>query len=86
MQNKYMYKAIIFNLDGLLIDTEVISQQIYNSLLNHFNYSMSIEDYAQNYSGKPEIINSTKIINDYHLPLNVNEFINKVTLKETNII
>ena len=46
-----MYQAIIFDLDGLLIDSEIISYQLYQDLLCKYNQSFTVEKYSQNYSG-----------------------------------
>ena len=48
-----MIKAVIFDLDGLLVDTEIISYQIYKELLNEYGYTFTKEEYARNYSGNP---------------------------------
>ena len=50
-----MIKAVIFDLDGLLIDSEIVSYKIYKEILNQFGHSFSIEEYAQNFSGKTEV-------------------------------
>lgn len=68
-----MIKAIIFDLDGLLINSEVISYQLYQELLNKYGYSFTIEDYAQNYSGKTELGNMEAFVNNYQLPISVQE-------------
>lgn len=68
-----MVKAVIFDLDGLLIDSEVISFQLYQELLEKYGYSFTIEDYAQNYSGKTELGNMESLVNNYHLPVSVQE-------------
>ena len=47
-----MKKAVIFDLDGLLIDSEAISYQLYQDLLRPYGHSFTIDDYARNYSGK----------------------------------
>lgn len=68
-----MVKAVIFDLDGLLIDSEVISYQLYQELLNKYGYSFTIEDYAQNYSGKTELVNMEAIVKNYQLPVSVQD-------------
>nr|WP_314461726.1 HAD family phosphatase [uncultured Clostridium sp.] len=68
-----MIKAVIFDLDGLLIDSEVISYQLYQELLNKYGYSFTIEDYAQNYSGKTELGNMEAIVKNYQLPVSIKE-------------
>lgn len=47
-----MKKAVIFDLDRLLIDSEAISYQLYQDLLRPYGHSFTIDDYARNYSGK----------------------------------
>lgn len=34
-----MYQTVIFDLDGLLIDSEIISYQLYQDLLRPYGYS-----------------------------------------------
>ena len=65
--------AIIFDLDGLLVDTEIISYQIYKEMLEPFGYSFTKEEYAQGYSGKTGIVNMTNIISKYQLPYSIDE-------------
>jgi len=68
-----MYKAIIFDLDGLLIDSEVISYKLYQDLIRPYGYSFSIEDYANNYSGKTALGNMQAIIQRFQLSITVNQ-------------
>lgn len=68
-----MVKAVIFDLDGLLIDSEVISYQLYQELLKKYGYSFTVGDYAQNYSGKTELGNMEAIVKNYQLPISVQE-------------
>ena len=66
-----MIKAVIFDLDGLLVDTEIISFKIYEEMLSSFNISFSQQEYARNYSGKTEITNITNLIQSFHLPWSI---------------
>lgn len=66
-------KAVIFDLDGLLVETEIISYQIYKLMLEPFGYSFTKEEYAQGYSGKTGIENMNNIISKYHLPYSLEE-------------
>lgn len=77
-----MYKAIIFDLDGLIIDSEKVSYQLYQDLIGRYGYSFSIEDYTQNYSGKTAISNMEAIVKRFHLPLTVNEGLDFVSVHE----
>lgn len=68
-----MYQAIIFDLDGLLIDSEIISYQLYQDLLCKYNQSFTVEKYSQNYSGKSAVTNMENLIKNYQLPITVQE-------------
>ena len=73
-----MIKAVIFDLDGLLIDSEIISYKIYKEILHQFGYDFSMEEYAQNFSGKTEVKNVTNLIDTYNLPWSVEIGLNNV--------
>ena len=64
-----MLDSIIFDMDGLLIDTEIISYQLYSALLAPYGFTMSLHDYAETYSGKTEEKNVTTLLEHYPLPL-----------------
>lgn len=77
-----MKKAVIFDLDGLLIDSEAISYQLYQDLLRPYGHSFSIDDYARNYSGKTAVGNMNAVIERFSLPLTVEEGLDFVLTKE----
>ena len=58
-----MLDSIIFDMDGLLIDTEIISYQLYSALLAPYGFTVSLHDYAETYSGKTEEKNVTPFWN-----------------------
>lgn len=64
-----MVKGFIFDFDGLLVDTEIVSYRIYKTILEKYGYEYTMQDYSQDYSGKTEVINVSNLINTYHLPL-----------------
>ena len=80
-----MIKAVIFDLDGLLLDTEIISYQIYKDILDEYGYEYS-EEYVKDYCGKTEIINVTNLIETYNLPFDVEEGLQKVLAYEDKIL
>lgn len=80
-----MITTVIFDLDGLLVDTEILSYQIYKEMLLEYGYEFTKEDYAQNYSGKTELSNITHLIETYKFPWTVEEGLKKVLLFENRL-
>ena len=68
-----MIKAVIFDFDGLLADTEIISYRIYRKILKDHGHDFDQKTYSRFYSGKPEKENVKKLIHDYRLPLGFEE-------------
>lgn len=69
-----MIKSIIFDLDGLLIDSEIICYQIYNKILEKYvDSKFLLEDYTQNYCGKILVKNIASLIEQFHLPISFDE-------------
>ncbi|MGO4993609.1 HAD family hydrolase [Jeotgalibaca porci] len=66
-------KSIIFDLDGLLINSEIVSFEIYKELLAQHQHNFTLENYAQNYSGRSSILNMENIIKEYRLPFSIPE-------------
>lgn len=64
-----MIKAVLFDFDGLLVDTEVVSLKIYQEVLSEYGFQSSKEEYSKHYSGKTEVENIQRLINTYHLSL-----------------
>lgn len=81
-----MIKAAIFDFDGLLVDTEVISLKIYQEILSEYGFGFSKEDYSKYYSGKTEVENIQRLINTYHLSMSYQTCLNKVLEVEQKLI
>ncbi len=77
-----MKNTIIFDLDGLLINSEMISYQIYHDLIKKYKQHISIEKYIHDYSGKTETDNMQILIDEYSLPISVKDALSFVALKE----
>ena len=66
IKDALMIKTIIFDLDGLLIDSERIWYKVWNDFLGLYGHSFTLEEYVQKYSGKivPDIVEL--LAEDYH--------------------
>ena len=67
----------IFDLDGLLVDTEPTYWQMYREILKPFGKDMSLADYAQRYSGGTRDGNLTRLIADYGLSISLEDAIER---------
>ena len=81
-----MTKAVIFDLDGLLVDTELISYKIYKEILSAYGYDFLMEEYLQKYSGKTVVQNVTHLIDVHHLPWTLEFGFHKVSGMEKGFI
>ena len=77
-----MIKAVIFDLDGLLVDTETVCYQILRDILAEFGYPFPLEEYTRDYSGKPEDINAAQLIQTHRLPWTVEEGLERIFAME----
>lgn len=77
-----MKRAVIFDLDGLLINSECVIHRIYSDLTERYGQELSLEEYAQNYSGKTGKGNMETLIRTYHLPISVPEGLRFVSERE----
>lgn len=68
-----MIKAVIFDMDGLLIDTEMISYQCYKQLIESYGFTFTLNDYIRDYPGR-QLNASLQFIKDYyHLDFSIEE-------------
>ena len=78
--------AVIFDLDGLLADTEIISLKVYQELLKDFGIPFTEETYSREYSGHREEENVQRFLDTYDLPWNFNQTLAKVYELEAQIL
>ncbi|MDE6108420.1 MAG: HAD family phosphatase, partial [Oscillospiraceae bacterium] len=81
-----MVRAIIFDLDGLLVDTEIIAYRTYQELLAQIGGAFTKEVYVRQYSGKTLRENVVRFIRDYSLPWSMEEGLEKVTAMEAGLL
>lgn len=63
-----MINTVIFDLDGLLADTEKVWYQVFKKMLAEYGHEFSLEEYTQNHSGKKIVDNIRLMKERYHLP------------------
>ncbi|XP_033208288.1 probable pseudouridine-5'-phosphatase isoform X2 [Belonocnema kinseyi] len=63
----------IFDMDGLLLDSERVYKQIYQTIVSEHGHSYGGE-LAYQVLGRPEVIGAELIINHYKLPLTIAQF------------
>ena len=68
-----MIQAVIFDLDGLLVETETICYQILKEILARFGRPFALEEYTRSFSGKPETVNAAHLVEAYKLPFPAEE-------------
>ena len=79
-------EAVIFDLDGLLADTEIISLKVYQELLKDFGIPFTEETYSREYSGHREEENVQRFLDTYDLPWNFDQTLEKVYELEARIL
>lgn len=77
-----MTKAVIFDFDGLLVETEMIAYRIFKELVTPYGYDFTLQEYTQNYCGKMGMVNIKNLISSYHLPFGPEEGMEKMRNRE----
>lgn len=77
-----MKNTIIFDLDGLLIDSEIISYQLYCDLTAIYGHTFSMEQYIHDYSGRTGVQNMQLLIETCRLPISLEEGLTFAEKKE----
>ncbi len=68
-----MIKAVIFDLDGLLIDSEPIAYGILQDMIKPYGGFITLDDYINNYLGRTVKFSVDKLTAYYNMPLSSEE-------------
>jgi HAD superfamily hydrolase (TIGR01509 family) len=60
-------KALLFDLDGTLIDSEFFHFECWNEILEEFGVVLTYEDWLQTYAGVPMPANAARLIKKYDI-------------------
>lgn len=72
-----MLKAILFDLDGTLIDSEQFHLGCWNEILAEAGIRLGIDEWIENYSGIPMPTNAKRLIEKYSLSFSHEELVKK---------
>ncbi|WP_237487841.1 HAD family hydrolase [Hufsiella arboris] len=70
-------KAILFDLDGTLIDSERFHMECWNEILREHGNQLTYADWLKSYSGIPLPTNAKNIIEQFNLPYESGELISR---------
>lgn len=70
-------KAVLFDHDGTLVDSEGVHYQMWLEVLKPYGASISTEQYMQIYSGMPTVDNAVDLIQRFQLMASVDELVAK---------
>lgn len=66
-------KAVIFDLDGLLADSEIPTFEICRKMLLEYGKDITLAEYMHTYCGRVGVKNMEHIVSHYELPITVQE-------------
>ena len=72
-----MLKAILFDLDGTLIDSEYFHYDGWNVLLAEAGVHLTYEDWVKNYAGIPLPANAKRLIEKYNINIAFDEMVSR---------
>lgn len=72
-----MINTVIFDMDGLMVNTEIISYKLYKRLLERYNYEFTLDEYTRDFSGHTLVASITYIKNRFNTGYDIEE-----TMKE----
>ncbi len=81
-----MLKAVIFDLDGLLLDTEIVAFKVYEELGRRFNFELTLSEFMQDFCGRPLRRNVAYCNERFQLPWEFEEAVEEVLRIEKKIL
>ncbi len=77
-----MVKAVLFDLDGVLINSEIVAFKSINKIAGEFGHSVDIEEYTKSYLGRTVLKSMEHMVESFNLPISVDELYEKYLAEE----
>src|SRR5690606_8710158 len=71
------FKAILFDFDGTLVDSEKIHFDAWNEVLKDYGLAVDYNSYLKKFAGIPTILNAERLIEENKLDISVEEIVEK---------
>lgn len=68
-----MLKGIIFDMDGLMVDTEPMSFVCYKEIIESYGYTFHLDEYVKTYPGKSLLTSFNYMKEHYHIDFDIEE-------------
>ena len=78
-----MIKAVIFDLDGVLLDAKEWHYNALNKALSHFGLFIGRDEHLEFFDGLPTKVKLKKLSESRGLPVSMHDFINQIKQKYT---
>lgn len=77
-----MIRAVIFDFDGLLVDSETLFHRVYAEILADHGRPFTRNDYSAGYAGRPVPAIARAFVTDFNLPLSSEEVARRIHADE----
>ena len=71
------FKAILFDFDGTLVDSEKIHFDAWNEVLKDYGIAADYSDYLKKFAGIPTVLNAQRLIAENQLDISIEEIVQK---------
>ena len=81
-----LISAVIFDMDGVLIDSEPLQLKSFNKVLERYGKHVTMNDFKGSYMGKRDTQICGNMIADYNLPISERDFVKEKRKGYANIL